>query len=57
MLDIPNGGGELSLVATIAIPVNGQAIAFDRSQPGVMLGVNRATREVLGFKLPPLEGK
>lgn len=57
VLDIPKGGGELRLVATIGIPVNGQAIAFDRSQPGVMFGVNRPTREVLGFKLPAMEEK
>ena len=57
VLDIPKGGGVLTLAATIPIPVNGQAIAFDRGQPGVVFGVNRATREVLGFRLPPLEGK
>ena len=55
VLDVPGGGGVLKLVATIPIPVNGQAIAFDRSAPGVLFGVNRATREVLGFRLPPLE--
>jgi hypothetical protein len=55
VLDVPKGGGVLKLVATIPIPVNGQAIAFDRNAPGVLFGVNRATREVLGFRLPPLE--
>ncbi len=55
VLDVPKGGGALTLVATLPIPVNGQAIAFDRSAPGVLFGVNRATREVLGFRLPPLE--
>ena len=55
VLDVPKGGGVLKLVATIPIPVKGQAIAFDRSTPGVLFGVNRATREVLGFRLPPLE--
>lgn len=57
VLDVPKGGGVLKLVATIGIPVNGQAIAFDRSEKGVMFGVNRASREVVGFRLPPAEGK
>jgi len=57
VLDIPKGGGVLTLVATIEIPVKGQAIAFDRSAPGVLFGVNRATREVFGLRLPPVEGK
>jgi len=55
VLDVPKGGGVLKLVATLPIPVNGQAIAFDRSAPGVLFGVNRATREVVGFRLPPVE--
>ena len=61
VLDIPKAGGVLKLVATVEIPVKGQAIAFDRGEPGVVFGVNRATREVLGFRLPrvvgPGEGK
>lgn len=55
VLDVPAGGGVLKLVATIAIPVEGQAIAFDRSAEGVMFGIRRAHREVVGFRLPPLE--
>jgi hypothetical protein len=56
VMDVPAGGGVLKLVATIPIPVPGQAIAFDRAAPGVVFGVNRAEREVLGFRLPPVEG-
>jgi len=55
VLEAPKGGGVLKLVATIPIPSPGQAIAFDRSQPGVMFGVSRATREVVGFRLPKVE--
>ena len=55
MLDVPSGGGVLTLVATIEIPVSGQAIAFDRTARDVVFGVNRSKREVVGFKLPPLE--
>ena len=57
VLDIPKGGGVLKLVATIDIPVKGQAIAFDRSAPGVMFGINRASREMVGFRLPATPGR
>jgi len=56
-MEAPPGGGVLKLVATVGIPVPGQAIVFDPSQSGVMFGVNRAAREVVGFRLPPLETK
>ena len=57
VLDVPRGGGVLIHVATIPIAVAGQAIAFDRSAPGVLFGVNRSKREVVAMKLPPVEGK
>ncbi len=57
VLDVPPSGGTLTLVATIPIAVAGQAIAFDRSAPGVLFGVNRPKREVVAMKLPPVEGK
>lgn len=57
VLDVPKGGGVLKLVAIIPIPVSGQAFAFDRSAPGVAFGVNRKTREVVGFRLPPTKIK
>lgn len=57
VLDVPKGGGVLKLVDTITVPIAGQAIVFDHSDPGVMFGVNRAGREVVGFRLPPVEGR
>jgi outer membrane protein assembly factor BamB len=57
VLEVPKGGGVLKLVATVAIPVEGQAIAFDRSARGVLFGVSRARREVVAMTLPPLEAK
>jgi len=57
VLDVPKGGGVLKLAATIEVPVSGQAIAFDRGARGVLFGVNRKQREVVGFKLPALEAK
>lgn len=57
VLDVPRGGGVLGLVGTIPIAVEGQAIAFDRSAPGVLFGISRAKREVVAMKLPPVEDK
>ncbi len=57
VLSVPKGGGVLKLVGTIPIAVEGQAITFDRSAPGVLFGINRASREVVAMKLPPVEGK
>jgi hypothetical protein len=52
VLEVPKGGGVLKLVATIPVPIEGQAIAFDRSAKDVLFGISRARREVVGFKLP-----
>lgn len=57
VLEAPKGGGVLKLVATMAISVEGQAIAFDRSAPGVLFGISRTKREVVAMKLPPVEDK
>lgn len=57
VLEAPKGGGVLKLVTTIEIQVEGQAIAFDRSASGVLLGISRGKREVVAMKLPPLEDK
>ena len=54
VLEAPKGGGVLKLVATMAISVEGQAIAFDRSAPGVLFGISRNKREVVAMKLPPM---
>lgn len=57
VLEVPKTGDVLTYVATIPIQVEGQAIAFDRSAPDVLFGVNRPNREVVGMKLPPVEVK
>jgi hypothetical protein len=56
-LAIPTeGGATLDLVATLSIPVEGQAIAWDRGgDPGqkrTLWGVNRASRQVVAFTVP-----
>ena len=54
-LRIPTeGGATLDLVATLSIPVEGQAIAWDPYQKRTVWGVNRATRQVVAFTVPPV---
>jgi len=53
-LKIPTeGGATLDYVATLSIPVEGQAIAWDPFQKRTLWGVNRATRQVVAFQVPP----
>ena len=52
VLEFPEDGEVLNLVATIKVPVRGQAVTFDRTRDGVMYGVNRKTREIVAFRLP-----
>lgn len=54
VLELPKTGSVLRLVATIQVPVEGQAIAFDRDRPGVLYGISRARREVVAMQLPPV---
>jgi hypothetical protein len=59
---LPTAGSALELVATIPMNIRGQGIAWDRSDPGVLYGVVRATTEerssggtnrVVAFRLNP----
>jgi len=59
---LPTAGSTLELVATIPMNVRGQGIAWDRSDPGVLYGVIRATpaeraaggdNKVVAFRLNP----
>lgn len=54
VLKLPAGGSTLESVATLAAPIEGQAIAWDPSQPRVMFGITRSTREVVEMRLPAL---
>ena len=54
VLALPRGGGVLEHLAPIPIAVEGQAIALDRSEPGVLFGVRRASREVVSMRLPAI---
>lgn len=49
---IPQGGGVLDHVETIGMEAQGQAIDWDESQPGMLYGITRATRELLAMRVP-----
>jgi len=55
VLELPKGGSTLDHVATISAAIEGQAIAFDRSRPGVVFGISRPNREVVAMRLPKVE--
>ncbi|HWK35464.1 hypothetical protein [Sphingomonas sp.] len=53
-LRLPDAGGMLEHVATIALPTGGQAIAWDRSQSRVLWSLDRATKMVVASRIPPV---
>jgi hypothetical protein len=56
VLKLPRGGATLDHVGTVHVAVEGQAIAFDRSQPRMLYGISRARREVVAMRLPKVGG-
>jgi hypothetical protein len=42
---LPKAGSVLELVSVLPMNIRGQGIAWDRSQPGVIYGIVRATRK------------
>lgn len=48
---IPKGGYEIELLKTIPVPFQGQGLAWDRYQPGILWGMRRDTREVISIKI------
>lgn len=53
VLALPSMGPKLVHIATIAIDVEGQAFAWDRSgSERIVYGISRPNREVRGFRLP-----
>ncbi len=47
------GGAVLDHLDTIGVPIEGQAIDWDESQPGVLYGISRPNREVLALRVLP----
>ena len=50
----PGEGGTLEHVATVAAPLDGQAWAWDRSQPRTLYGITRGQGEVVVIQMPPV---
>lgn len=48
---IPKMGYEIELLKTIPVPFQGQGLAWDRYQPGVLWGMHREKREVISVKI------
>ncbi|PZT97129.1 MAG: hypothetical protein DI624_11155 [Brevundimonas sp.] len=49
---LPMGGGVLDHVETLGVEAEGQAVDWDESQPGMLYGITRRTREILAMKVP-----
>ena len=54
VLKVPPGGGTLKLVATIAIPTGGQAIALSGRDKNLLWSIERRTRELVASRLPAI---
>ena len=54
VMRLPEAGSTLVHVATFRIPLAGQGWAWDRSEPRVLYGINRPTREVVAVRVPRL---
>ena len=50
----PGEGTTLEHVATIDVPLDGQAWAWDRSQPRTIFGITRGEGEVVSMTIPPV---
>lgn len=49
-LRLPRAGSVLELVATVPIPGEGQGIAWDRTQPGMLWCISRSRSEAIGLR-------
>jgi hypothetical protein len=52
VVGLPRGGGVLDHLETIAMEAEGQAVDWDESQPGMLYGILRRTRELLAMAVP-----
>ncbi|QDS94323.1 hypothetical protein FF011L_31020 [Roseimaritima multifibrata] len=51
VLDVPAESGTLTYKTTIAAPITGQGIAWDRSDIGTLFGIDRRQKEVVSMRL------
>jgi len=54
VLRLPEMGPVLQHVATIAAPIEGQAITWDHGEKRILYGITRASREVIVMRLPAI---
>ena len=54
VLRVPRKGAVLEHVASIKVPMEGQAIAWDKSQRRTLYGIRRDAREVTVARVPPV---
>jgi len=55
VLRVPDAGAELEHVATVAAPIEGQAIDWDEGAPRELYGISRKSGTILRLRIPPLE--
>lgn len=55
-LGLPAAGSTLRYIATIALPTNGQAIAWEGGARRVLWSIERKTKEVIASKVPAIVG-
>ena len=51
VMQLPMGGGVLDHLETLGMEAEGQAIDWDESQPGMLYGITRRTREILAMRI------
>jgi hypothetical protein len=54
VLRVPQGGGVLEHVATVALPTDGQAIGWDARDPRLLWSIERPKRELVASRIPPV---
>lgn len=54
-LRVPQNGSTLELVATLPIPFEGQAIAWDAKEPRLLWGISRKARRAIAVRIPAVK--
>jgi len=52
VLEVPIQNGELKHLRTLAAPISGQGIAWDKHEVGTLYGIIRKTHDVVSMKVP-----
>jgi hypothetical protein len=53
VMTLPMAAACSTISDTIGMEAEGQAIDWDESQPGMLYGITRRTKEILAMKVPP----